>query len=459
MDYIKVCKKLKLKIILSAIFSKELRDLIMHNGVCPDCKEINTGLAWCNKCDPGRFLKEGKTSGNPDFDKLIHEAQLETREYVNNTEWIPFERLKDIKPIGEGGFATIYSATWLDGIPLYSFKKRRSEPQIVALKKFKNSKIVIRAFTDEIKVHVKCSYCMVQKLYGITKDPKTDEFFMVIMYASDGNLRDYLRKNFSSLKWEEKLKHLWYIIDTLGNIHNVNYIHKDLHSGNILMYKSNIDDLSGAMISDLGLSQSIYDSNNSTNVCGVLPYIAPEILNGKPYTKASDIYSFGIIMVEMSTGKPPYGNISHSDDLALAIYDGLRPKVIRGTPKCYIELVNKCLDSDPEKRPSCNELLSIISKWNLEFINGKTESEIVKEFSNADAIVSREYSSNEITLHPEAIYTSRHMNFRNLPKSRNSLGVQVENSEFSDPNLIENFIYDAVKEQSQDKIEVESTNE
>ncbi|CAG8667525.1 18547_t:CDS:2 [Rhizophagus irregularis] len=78
------------------------------------------------------------------------------------------------------------------------------------------------------------------------------------------------------------------------------------------------------------------------------------------------------------------------------------------------------------------------------------ESEIVKEFSNADAIVSREYSSNEITLHPEAIYTSRHMNFRNLPKSRNSLGVQVENSEFSDPNLLENFIYDAVKEQSQE---------
>jgi hypothetical protein len=150
MDYIKVCKKLKLKIILSAIFSKELRELIMLNGVCPDCKEINTGWAWCNKCDPGRFLKEGKTSGNPDFDKLIHEAQLETRDYGDNTEWIPFERLKDIKPIGEGGFATIYSATWLDGIPEYLSKKRRSEPQIVALKKFKNSKIMIGAFTDEV---------------------------------------------------------------------------------------------------------------------------------------------------------------------------------------------------------------------------------------------------------------------------------------------------------------------
>ena len=33
-------------------------------GVCPDCNKPNTGIAWCNKCDPGKFLKEGKTSGN-----------------------------------------------------------------------------------------------------------------------------------------------------------------------------------------------------------------------------------------------------------------------------------------------------------------------------------------------------------------------------------------------------------
>jgi serine/threonine protein kinase len=166
-------------------------------------------------------------------------------------------------------------------------------------------------------VHVDYLGCAIQKLYGIIKDPKSDEFFMVMIYASNGNLRDYLKKNFSSLKWEDKLRNLWYIIDALGNIHAKNYVHKDLHSGNIFMYEQNVDDLSCTMISDLGLSQSIYDSNNSTSVCGVLPYIAPEILYMVNHTKASDIYSFGIIMVEMFTGKPPYGNISHNDVLIL----------------------------------------------------------------------------------------------------------------------------------------------
>ena len=112
-----------------------------YYGVCPDCKEPNTGLAWCNKCDPGKFLKEGKTSGNPELDKLIHESQLKTWDYCNNLEWISYDRFQDIKSIGEGGFANIYSATWLDGEPIFNKTiKKRTEPIKVALKKLKDSK-------------------------------------------------------------------------------------------------------------------------------------------------------------------------------------------------------------------------------------------------------------------------------------------------------------------------------
>src|SRR6266498_2994797 len=154
---------------------------------------------------------------------------------------------------------------------------------------------------------------------------------MVLEHASDGSLRDYLKKKFSKLKWEDKLEILLNIIHNLEFIHDKNYIHKDLHSGNILQfyYNGRID----TKITDLGLAQLVDNSNSpdSISVCGVLPYIAPEILNGKPYTKASDIYSFGIIMIEVSTGKPPYGSVSHDGKLALAICNGLRPTVTKET--------------------------------------------------------------------------------------------------------------------------------
>jgi len=121
-------------------------------GVCPDCNEQNTGYAWCKKCDPGKFLKEGKKSGNPEMDKLICELQLKTEHYDENLEWIPYDRFQDIKPIGEGGFANIFSATWLDGKPDYDQKhKKRTGPVTVALKKLKKSDNM-EAFINEVKI-------------------------------------------------------------------------------------------------------------------------------------------------------------------------------------------------------------------------------------------------------------------------------------------------------------------
>ena len=147
-DYITLKSKYKFK----DIFSKQLREDIKYFGVCPDCKVPNTGRAWCNKCDPGKFLKEGKTSGNPEMDNLIYQSQLRTDHYYNNLEWIPYDRLQNIKPIGEGGFASIFSATWLDGEPTPDkIIKKRTVPIRVALKKLKNSKN-IEAFINEVNL-------------------------------------------------------------------------------------------------------------------------------------------------------------------------------------------------------------------------------------------------------------------------------------------------------------------
>ena len=79
----------------------------------------------------------------------------------------------------------------------------------------------------------------------------------------------------------------------LYKIHRENYIHHDLHSGNIFSYSTG-----HGMIGDLGLCQQVVDKkDNSNKIFGVIPYLAPEVLSKqKPYTKESDIYSFGKIM-------------------------------------------------------------------------------------------------------------------------------------------------------------------
>src|SRR5581483_10344311 len=97
------------------------------------------------------------------------------------------------------------------------------------------------------------------KFYGITKDPQTEEFMMVLEYAEFGNLRNFLKINFSNLKWKEKLSFLEDIAYNLKTIHNRNYIHKDLHSGNVLQFNHI------TKITDLGLAQSINNSKTSNS--------------------------------------------------------------------------------------------------------------------------------------------------------------------------------------------------
>ena len=71
---------------------------------------------------------------------------------------------------------------------------------------------------------------------------------------------------------------------------------------------------------------------------GVLPYVAPEVLVGQPYTQTSDIYSFGALMSEISTGQLPFKDCSHDPMLAMDICNGLRSSFSDNTPRIYIEL-------------------------------------------------------------------------------------------------------------------------
>src|SRR5581483_624619 len=139
--------------------------------------------------------------------------------------------------------------------------------------------------------------------------------------------RNYLQQNHNHLTWKEKIQITYSIINALIKIHNKEKaIHRDLHSGNILFNQGN----QRFEISDLGFCGPVDKSSKS--IYGNLPYIAPEVIAGKETTFASDIYSIGILMWEISSGQPPFCNYKHDLDLAMSIINGIRPKVIPGTP-------------------------------------------------------------------------------------------------------------------------------
>ena len=156
-------------------------------------------------------------------------------------------------------------------------------------------------------------------------------------YAPLGSLRQNLY-SVAQIPWKKKLNLLLCIASDLQIIHSQNLIHRDLHSGNILQ-----DNLYSAYIADLGLSISgNIASKESGGVCGILPYIAPEVLCGNPYIIESDIYSFGIIMWEIFSGKAvPFNHESYGsrNQFQLQVCLGSRPPIMEGTPQCYMDLM------------------------------------------------------------------------------------------------------------------------
>src|ERR1043166_6617697 len=78
-----------------------------------NCYNPKEERLWCKECVPSCIIK-GWTSGNDEIDNFIKDTIYSAKYSNDKLEWIPFDRFEDIKQIGEGGFAKVYSAKWID---------------------------------------------------------------------------------------------------------------------------------------------------------------------------------------------------------------------------------------------------------------------------------------------------------------------------------------------------------
>ncbi|RGB28705.1 kinase-like domain-containing protein [Rhizophagus diaphanus] len=230
---------------------------------------------------------------------------------------------------------------------------------------------------------------------------------MLVMDEMDMDLRKYLQQNHHHLTWKKRIQIAADIILSLCRINDENAIHRDLHSGNILFKgKFGISDLGFCGPADKPL-KSIY---------GNLPYIAPEVINGKEQTFKSDIYSIAMLMWEISSGQPPFINYEHNYDLAMIIVNGIRPKIVSGTPLEYKNLMKQCWDADPSKRPDIITLFNKISEINYFYQSKSNGSLTLPEENNSFEIED----SNINSLKNYTNSTSKVYHFENLPEPRNA---------------------------------------
>ncbi|KAK2996049.1 hypothetical protein RJ640_029597 [Escallonia rubra] len=279
------------------------------------------------------------------------------------------DNFSDDLVIGQGGFGKVYKGSISDG-----------ESMTVAVKRLNpRSRQGAREFRTEIEMLSRFRYPYLVSLIGYCEEP--DEMILVYEYMPRGNFADHLHrsgKNYSApLPWLRRLRICIDAARGLDYLHTGTSIqpdraiHRDVKSSNILL-----DHNWDAKISDFGLSKlgpedQAY-SHVSTEVKGTFGYLDPEYYLTRRLTRKSEVYAFGVVMLEVLCGRPAVDLSGDEEQWGLAgwaqycIGEGTVDEIIDPSVKeeikqdClmdFVQIAVECLRNIPRKRPTMAEIV------------------------------------------------------------------------------------------------------
>ncbi|RHZ84195.1 hypothetical protein Glove_84g50 [Diversispora epigaea] len=408
----------------------------------------------CSLCSRERYIQEFKTwsSGNANIDKIIQESQINN--IYDKFHWIPYDNFQNFELISDGNHRSVYSAKLENGIKGdWSFIKQDwsyySKGCKVALKEIKDSRFDIVEFLKVMKTANENEYGAIISYYGISKNPSTQNY-IIVMHLFDGGLDNFLTMKFWDLEWQSKIDILLSIATFLRHSHEKNLVHCNLHSGNILMHY-NFDFFDLDLEIDLGLCKFenglIYSNNKNNKIYGSISYIPPEVLRGNKFTREGDIYSFGGIMYELVTAQQLFADQAHDTYLMIDICNGVRPKVpdfmLNWIPEWYLNLMYRCWSDDPSERPTSAGLYDLLRDISHKLYDNIVDNNVMRQLKIADENQKNtsksqkqeflELFSHSSKLHPQSCFISRNIHTLH---GLHDLLEEIKSGKSSDPNLL-----------------------
>jgi serine/threonine protein kinase len=260
-------------------------------------------------------------------------------------------RYKIIEELGTGGMGEVYSVKDEKLDEEIALKVLR--PEIAA------DKGMIERFKNELKLARKIAHRSVCKMYDLNEEEGTH--FITMEYVTGEDLKSYIRKKGKILE-KEAISIAKQVCEGLSEAHELGVVHRDLKPQNIM-----IDKKGRATIMDFGIARSKEAPGVTTTgmMIGTPDYISPEQAEGKEADKRSDIYSLGVLMYEMVTGRVPFKGDSA---LSVAIKHKTQipsdpRKLNPELSKDFSRLILMCMEKKRERRyQSAEELLSDLIK-------------------------------------------------------------------------------------------------
>ena len=277
--------------------------------------------------------------------RVCAESELTTRlDYM--------ELVHDDRPIGEGSFGVVYRGEW------------RGTP--VAIKQLKVQflkKQELDEFHREVSIMERLRSPYVVNMVGAVLTE--NHLAIVTEFMSHGSVKHAFGKK----KFKTPAVKFRVALDAahgLDFLHKNNIIHRDVKNDNLLIVSLSHRAPVTVKLTDFGTSRS--DSMairvEMTKGVGTPAFMAPEILDSKPYSKPADVYSFGVSMYELWTEKTPYTNCGFTKpwDVAHFVISGKRLPVPRDMPASYAAIMQACWAHDPARRPTFAQVVEMLQE-------------------------------------------------------------------------------------------------
>ena len=200
------------------------------------------------------------------------------------------------------------------------------------------------------------------------------ERLILTEFAQHGSLSDVFIDKEDALSFQHKMIMIKQISSAMEALPAVDMVHMDLAARNVLVFEFDPANpqRTRVKVSDFGLSISTYGRSHRTVAGNLLPFrwMSPEALEKRRFSEASDMWAMGVTMWEIMTGgKMPYAFTRSDDDVAEGVCAGtLRLSRPEGCPDSLWDIISKCWEKDPKKRPSFVSLSSALDGLDFEML-------------------------------------------------------------------------------------------
>lgn len=243
-----------------------------------------------------------------------------------------------IKKIGDGGMSSVYLAI--------QFSIGREVALKVLSPELRDDPNFAERFYREANIVGTLSHPNVISIYDIGKHQQN--FYMAMDYLPGAACSDLIKAGLVTPA--KALKIVKDIAAALVYVHKQGYLHCDVKPDNILFRSDG-----SAVLTDFGITREIHGITNSTTISGTPHYMSPEQAQGKKLELSSDIYSLGVLLYELLTGKPPY---TGADAIAVAIKHVSAPvPTLPSEFKDFQPLINRMMHKRPSARFSNTQAL------------------------------------------------------------------------------------------------------